>query len=42
MTVMGRTQRAEGPQRVKCTRCGHVTQWSGEVPAEETYVATGA
>ena len=42
MTVTGRTQRAEGPQRVKCTRCSHIAEWNGQVPAEETYVATGA
>ncbi|HKP53870.1 MAG TPA: type I DNA topoisomerase [Chloroflexia bacterium] len=43
MTVMGRTQRADGPQKVKCTRCGHVTEWSGEKKIEETvYVAKGA
>ena len=42
MTVLGRTQRADGPQKVKCTRCGHVTEWSGSTVEEPTYVATGA
>jgi DNA topoisomerase-1 len=38
MTVMGRTQRTEGPQRVKCTRCGHVTEWNGQQPEEQVYL----
>ena len=44
MTVMGRAQRADGPQKVKCTRCGHIAQWSGEKPEEQEviYVAKGA
>jgi DNA topoisomerase-1 len=32
MTVMGRTQRQDGAQKVKCTRCGHVDEWDGKVP----------
>jgi DNA topoisomerase I len=39
LAVMGRTQRSEGPQRVKCIRCGHITEWSGSVPEEKVYVA---
>jgi DNA topoisomerase-1 len=44
MTVMGRTQRADGPQKVKCIRCGTIAEWSGKAPEEtETrYVAKGA
>jgi DNA topoisomerase-1 len=42
MTVMGRTQRQDGPQKVKCTRCGHITEWDGKVPEEKLYVAKGA
>ena len=42
MTVMGRTQRADGPQKVKCTRCGHVTEWSDKEVEEKVYVARGA
>ncbi len=42
MTVMGRTQRQEGPQKVKCTRCGYITEWDGSVPEEKVYVAKGA
>jgi DNA topoisomerase-1 len=42
MTVMGRTQRADGPQKVKCTRCAHITEWSGKEVEETVYVAQGA
>jgi DNA topoisomerase-1 len=44
MTVMGRTQRQDGVQRVKCTRCGHITEWDGRSPeeTEKVYVAKGA
>jgi DNA topoisomerase I len=44
MTVMGRTQRADGPQKVKCVKCGHIAEWSGKPPDEEEvrYVAKGA
>jgi DNA topoisomerase-1 len=42
MTVMGRTQRADGPQKVKCTRCGHIAEWSGKEVEEQVYVAKGA
>jgi DNA topoisomerase-1 len=42
MTIMGRAQSASGPQRVKCTRCGHVGEWDGSVPEEKVYVAQGA
>jgi DNA topoisomerase-1 len=42
MTVMGRTQRQDGVQKVKCTRCGHIDEWDGKVPEEKVYVAKGA
>jgi DNA topoisomerase I len=42
MTVMGRTQKADGPQSVKCTKCGHVARWSGQQEEEQVYVAKGA
>jgi len=42
MTVMGRTQRADGPQKVKCTQCGHIAEWSGKEVEEQVYVAKGA
>jgi hypothetical protein len=44
MTVMGRTQKQDGPQKVKCTRCGHVTEWDEKKASEEekVYVARGA
>jgi DNA topoisomerase-1 len=42
MTVMGRTQRQDGVQKVKCTRCGHVAEWDGSTPEEKVYVAKGA
>ncbi|MGA7732317.1 MAG: type I DNA topoisomerase [Chloroflexia bacterium] len=44
MTVMGRTQKQDGPQKVKCTRCGHVAEWDGKAPEEQekVYVAKGA
>ncbi|HEY0069823.1 MAG TPA: type I DNA topoisomerase [Chloroflexia bacterium] len=42
MTVMGRTQRQDGAQKVKCTRCGHITEWDGTAPEEKVYVARGA
>ncbi|HEX9990823.1 MAG TPA: type I DNA topoisomerase [Chloroflexia bacterium] len=42
MTVMGRTQRQDGPQKVKCTRCGHVAEWDGTTPQEKVYIAKGA
>ncbi|MDQ5824494.1 MAG: type I DNA topoisomerase, partial [Chloroflexota bacterium] len=29
MTVMGRTQRQDGVQKVKCVRCAHVAEWDG-------------
>ena len=42
MTVMGRTQRTDGPQKVKCTRCGHIAEWGGKEVEEQVYVAKGA
>ncbi|HEX8221948.1 MAG TPA: type I DNA topoisomerase [Chloroflexia bacterium] len=42
MTVMGRTQRQDGAQKVKCTRCGHIAEWDGTAPEEKVYVARGA
>jgi DNA topoisomerase-1 len=42
MTVMGRTQRQDGAQKVKCTHCGHITEWDGTAPEEKVYVARGA
>jgi DNA topoisomerase-1 len=44
MTVMGRTQRPDGPQKVKCTRCGTIAEYSGSAPedTETRYVAKGA
>ena len=44
MTVMGRAQRQDGVQKVKCTRCGHITEWDGRSPeeTEKVYVAKGA
>ncbi len=42
MTVVGRTQKQEGPQKVKCIRCGHITEWDGKEPVEQEYVARGA
>src|SRR5688500_12810844 len=43
MTVMGRTQKADGPQSVKCTKCGHIARWDASQPVEEkVYVAKGA
>ncbi|MDQ3704458.1 MAG: type I DNA topoisomerase [Chloroflexota bacterium] len=42
MTVMGRTQRQDGVQKVKCIRCAHITEWDGTAPEEKVYVARGA
>ncbi len=44
MTVMGRAQNANGIQKVKCVRCGHVAEYNGSVPqeAEKVFVAQGA
>jgi hypothetical protein len=42
MTVMGRAQRQDEAQKVKCTRCGHIDEWDGKVPEEKVYVAKGA
>jgi hypothetical protein len=42
MTVMGRAQRQDGVQKVKCTRCGHVAEWDSATPEEKVYVAKGA
>ena len=50
MTVMGRAGRAGQPQKVRCTRCGHISQWSdegegqgeGRQGQERVYVAKGA
>lgn len=42
MTVMGRAARQDGPQKVKCTRCGHIAQWDGTAPKEKVYMARGA
>ena len=43
MTVTGRAQRADGPQKVKCIRCGHIAEWDGSaVPEEKVYLAQGA
>ncbi|HUP28102.1 MAG TPA: type I DNA topoisomerase [Chloroflexia bacterium] len=42
MTVMGRAQKQDGPQKVKCTKCGHIAQWSGQEAEEPVYVAKGA
>jgi DNA topoisomerase-1 len=44
MTVMGRAQRQDGVQKVKCTRCGHIAEWDGRSPeeTEKVYVAKGA
>ena len=42
MTVMGRTQKADGAQKVKCVRCAHIAEYSGNVPEEQLYVAQGA
>jgi DNA topoisomerase-1 len=39
MTVMGRAQRQDGVQRVKCIRCGHIAEWNGSVPEEKVYTA---
>jgi DNA topoisomerase-1 len=42
MTVMGRTQRQDGVQKVKCIRCAHIAEWDGTAPEEKVYVARGA
>ncbi|HEX8597412.1 MAG TPA: type I DNA topoisomerase [Chloroflexia bacterium] len=42
MTVMGRTQRQDGAQKVKCIRCAHIAEWDGTAPEEKVYVARGA
>ncbi|MEO8289226.1 MAG: type I DNA topoisomerase [Chloroflexota bacterium] len=42
MTVMGRTQRQDGVQKVKCIRCGHIAEWDGKAAEEKLYVAKGA
>ncbi|MDQ6693726.1 MAG: type I DNA topoisomerase [Chloroflexota bacterium] len=42
MTVMGRAQKQDGPQKVKCTRCGHISDWDGTSVEEQVYVAQGA
>lgn len=42
MTIMGRAQRTDGNQKVKCTRCGHITEWNGTMPEEKVYMAQGA
>lgn len=44
MTVMGRTQNGNAPQKVKCTVCGTIAEWDGTAPeeVEKVYVARGA
>ncbi len=42
MTVMGRTQRQGGAQKVKCVRCGQIAEWNGSLPEEKVYMAKGA
>jgi DNA topoisomerase-1 len=42
MTIMGRTQKQDGPQSVKCIKCGHIARWEGASPEEKVYVAKGA
>lgn len=42
MTVMGRTQKQDGPQKVKCTKCGHIAEWDGKEPEDKVYLPKGA
>ncbi len=42
MTVMGRTQRQDGAQKTKCTKCGHIGEWDGKAQEETVYMAQGA